>query len=209
MIKAVLFDFDGVLTLDETGTESICKYISSVTGIDRSIFEKEYRKHNEELLLGELEHEEMWTELCEEIAQDIDIKILYDSFINTPINFEMFELVYALKHNKIKIGMVTDNKADRIKTIVDHHQWIDIFDGIAISAEVGSGKSEINIFNEIFQMLDVNPNECIFIDNSEANLIVPKRLKVTTLFFDHKKNDIVTLRKELLEAGVETLSLSK
>lgn len=203
MTKAVLFDFDGVLTLDETGTESICKYITMVTGIDRNIFEKEYRKYNEKLLFGKLEHEEIWEELCERIGQKIDIKILFDSFINTPINDKMLKIVYALKNNQIKVGMVTDNKTDRIKSIVDHHKWSDVFDGIAISAEVGTGKSDVKIFNEIFQILNVIPEECIFIDNNQANLVIPKRLKVTTLFFDHKKNDIDTLKKELLKAGVE------
>ena len=34
MIKAILFGFDGVLKLDGTGTQSICNYINSNTGIE-------------------------------------------------------------------------------------------------------------------------------------------------------------------------------
>ena len=34
MIKAVLFDFDGVLTTDATGSESILNYICKKTGLD-------------------------------------------------------------------------------------------------------------------------------------------------------------------------------
>ncbi|NOW05387.1 hypothetical protein [Clostridium beijerinckii] len=34
MIKAILFDFDGVLTADATGSLSICKYICKKTGLN-------------------------------------------------------------------------------------------------------------------------------------------------------------------------------
>ena len=42
MIKSILFDFDGVLTTDATGSLSICNYICNKTGLDIEIFEKEY-----------------------------------------------------------------------------------------------------------------------------------------------------------------------
>ena len=51
-IKAILFDYDGVMTIDKTGTESICNYISNTLGIDKNVFEKEYRKYNKDLLYG-------------------------------------------------------------------------------------------------------------------------------------------------------------
>lgn len=35
MIKAVCFDFDGVLTLDETGSQSICNYMAETEKIDK------------------------------------------------------------------------------------------------------------------------------------------------------------------------------
>lgn len=203
MIKAVLFDFDGVLTLDGSGSESTCKYICAATGIDRNIFENEYRKYNVGLLTGKLKHEEVWGKICTAIGRDIHIEILYDSFINTPINFEMLKLVRQLKDKKFKIGMVTDNKADRIKSIIEYHRWEDIFDGIAVSAEVGSGKNQENIFHKIFQTLNLNPDECIFIDNNRDNLVIPNVLGLSTIFFDHNTNDIIGLKNKLAELGIE------
>lgn len=40
MIKAILFDFDGVLTTDRTGSLSICNYICKKTGIDLELLKK-------------------------------------------------------------------------------------------------------------------------------------------------------------------------
>ena len=201
--KAVLFDFDGVLTLDETGSQSICNYVCAAAGIDKDTFRNEYKKYNVELLTGRIKHENVWEKICGAAGSQIEIKILYDSFINTPINSEMLGLAQALKKKRYKIGMVTDNKADRIRSIIDYHRWHGLFDGVAISAEVGSEKNQEHIFLKIFQTLAVEPEACIFIDNNENNLVVPRNLGVTTIFFDYWKNDVAGLKKELMALGIE------
>ena len=202
MIKAVLFDFDGVLTLDETGSQSICNYISESTGIDNNTFKKEYRKYNEDLLIGKIKHEDVWQKICDAIGQQIKIDVLQSSFINTPINMEVLALMQNVKAVNLKVAMVTDNKADRIRNIVTYHRWESLFDCISVSAEVGSGKNQENIFRSTFQILAVKPEECIFIDNNKENLIVPNRLGIHSIFFDHSKNDVVSLKNKLIEVGI-------
>ncbi|MCL2407085.1 MAG: HAD-IA family hydrolase [Defluviitaleaceae bacterium] len=200
MIKAVLFDFDGVLTLDENGTSSICNYIcrERATGICKAEFEYEYRKYNKDLLLGKLTHEDVWDDICGAVGQDLDISILHESFIYTPINFDMIELVRELKEIGLAVGVVTDNKSDRIKSIIDHYKWHDLFDGIVVSADVGSGKTSEAIFHEIFKVLSVNPEECIFIDNTKKNLEVLDRLGVTTIWFEFEVMDVSALKDKIL-----------
>jgi len=199
MVKAILFDFDGVLTLDETGSQSICNYISQITGIDKNLFQNEYKKYNDDLLIGKLQHEDIWQSICNSVGMQIKIDILYDSFINTPINSEMLAIVQKAKDIGLKTAMVTDNKADRIKSIVAYHHWSSLFDIIAVSAEIGSGKDHEEIFYSVFETLAVNPDECVFIDNKKENLIIPSNLGVKTIFFDHSKNDINKLKKELAD----------
>ncbi len=202
MIKAVLFDFDGVLTLDETGSQAICRYICSVTGISEQLFREAYRKYNPELLTGKLKHEDIWDEICAEVGRDIELHVLHDSFANTPINPEMLRLVKEIKQRGYKVGMITDNKADRINVIMEHHKWSGLFDAVSVSAEIGSGKDEEHIFLKTFQELEVKPEECVFIDNSRKNLVVPGSLGVVTILFDHGKNDVAALRKNLSRLGV-------
>jgi len=198
MIKAILFDFDGVLTLDETGSRSICNYICATTGVDKDSFARAYRKYNADLLTGKQKHEDIWGRVCDAIGRQIEIGVLYDSFNKTPINQEMLRVVKKCKDMNLKIGMVTDNKVDRIKSIVDHHHWDGIFDEIVVSAEIGSGKDQEPIFRAAFQRLSVEPCECIFIDNKEENLVIPKNLGVTTIFHDLEKNDVAGLEAEIL-----------
>lgn len=189
MIKAILFDFDGVLTTDATGSQSICNYICKKTGLDIEKFEKEYYKYNDDLLYGEINHEEIWEKLCKGLNTKIDINTLYESFINTPIDNKMIAFIDELKEQNYKIGMVTDNKKDRIDDIVKYYDWNKIFDSITISAEVGSGKDCNEIFVKTIDCLNVNAVECVFIDNQEKNLIIPKSMGMNVIYFNQDERN--------------------
>ncbi|MEL7648795.1 MAG: HAD hydrolase-like protein [Sedimentibacter sp.] len=189
MIKAILFDFDGVLTTDATGSLSICNYICKKAGLDVKLFENEYYKYNNDLLYGKTSHEEIWQKLCEELNTPIDMNILRESFINTPIDRRMLSIVKDLRWQKYKTGMVTDNKKDRMDDILKHYGLNKVFDSVAVSAEVGSGKDYDDIFIKAIKDLDVKADECIFIDNQEKNLFIPKRMGMKAIYFDHEKRN--------------------
>jgi putative hydrolase of the HAD superfamily len=205
MIKAILFDFDGVLTTDSTGSQSICKYICKETGLDTEVFKKEYYKYNDDLLYGKINHGDIWEALCKELNTKINISILYKSFINTPIDSQMIALVYKLKKQSYKIGMVTDNKKDRIDDIVKYYDWNKTFDAITISADVGSGKDCNEIFEKIMKCFNVTPDECVFIDNQEKNLIIPKNMGMNVIYFDHEKRNYERLIQELKNLSIEAI----
>lgn len=202
MIKAVLFDFDGVLTTDATGSESIWNYVCKKTGVDIEKFKEAYYKYNDDLLDGKTNHKNIWEQLCKELNKNIDINILYESFINTPIDNKMMEIVHNLKEQNYKIGMVTDNKKDRIDDIVKYYNWNETFDKISISAEIGYGKEHNRIFDETLKGLNVKAEECIFIDNQEKNLIVPKNMKMKVIHFEHEKRNYEQLIQKFKDLSI-------
>ena len=201
-IKAILFDYDGVMTIDKTGTESICNYISNTLGIDKSIFEKEYRKYNKDLLYGK-PTSEIWEELCKNINKNIPLSILYDSYKNTPINMEMHELVLKIKDKNIKTGLITDNKADRIDYINKIFNLDKYFDIISVSGKLGYGKESDKIFIKTLEELKIKPEKSIFIDNHESNLIIPKKMGIKTIYFNDEEKDMAKLIYKIREYGVE------
>jgi putative hydrolase of the HAD superfamily len=202
-MKAIMFDFDDVMALDKTGTESICNYISKNTGIEKSIFEAEYRKYNGELLYGKTTHENIWDELCLGMGISIPIKILYDSFIHTKIDSDMYNLVKELKRSNYVTALITDNKVDRIRMIEKHFGINEYFDIITISAEIGSDKNKEKIFLKTLEKLQAEPKESIFIDNQEQNLVIPQKIGIKTIFYNDKDRKIHDLRGKLSEYGVK------
>lgn len=68
MIKAVLFDFDGVLTVDKSGLITITNAISGMCGIPLEKVKSCYYKYVGQLLLGETTHQEMWQDFCKDLG---------------------------------------------------------------------------------------------------------------------------------------------
>jgi len=201
MYKAILFDLDGVLTVDATGTTSIIKYFDSEVKIDKDIFTKAYRKYNSDFLYGRLKHTDVWESICLEIGKEIDIQVLYDSFIATPIDFEILGIAKSLKAKGYIVGIVTDNKSDRIEYISNEHNFNEIFDVIVISDTIGSGKKEHKIFEETLRQIELNYEDCILIDNNNENLVIPSSEGMHTIYFDHNKRDIKKLKEQLYSLG--------
>ncbi len=196
MIKAILFDFDGVLTTDKTGSQSIINYLSAKTGIPFETLKLAYASFNKNLLYHGLKHEDMWQDFCDRIGTNIDYALLTDSFWNTPIDNDMIALAKRLK-SRYAIGMITDNKCDRIDAIVQYHEWGELFDVISVSAAFRSGKTDERIFTETLCTLNVRPEESVFIDNTAKNLIVPEQLGMHTILFDDVNRDIQQFTEQL------------
>jgi len=196
MIKAVLFDFDGVLTVDKTGSSTITNYISNACDIPLEKVKAGYYKFNKQLLLGEATHQEIWQDFCKELGQDIAYEILIDSFRYTRLDDRMIALVQELK-SRYFVGMITDNKSDRINTILAYRGLTQYFDVVAVSADLHSGKDGRGIFEYVLNALNVNASECVFIDNTEKNLVVPKQMGMATIFYNDEARDFDSFLNEL------------
>ena len=196
MIRSILFDFDGVLTLDASGSQSILNYLSRQTGISLSLLEDVYYKYNTDLLDGRLTHKDIWPDLCMQIGIPINFTLLTDSFIHTPIDTDM--LAYAAElHQQYQLAMVTDNKADRMNTICSHYHLNELFDVVAVSATFHSGKAHPEIFVDTLRQLNCLPAECIFIDNTASNLTIPGQMGIHTILFDDRARDLPALQNEI------------
>ena len=196
MIKAILFDFDGVLTIDRTGSTTITNYISNTCGIPLENVKSCYYKFNRQLLLGETTHQEIWQDFCKALGQCIDYSILLDSIKFTRLDDKMIDLVKKLKERYL-IGMVTDNKCDRISTILEYRGLNQYFDVVAISACLHSGKDSHSIFEYVLSTLNVNASECVFIDNTEKNLVIPKEMGMSTILYNDDCRDYNLFEKDL------------
>ena len=196
MIKAVLFDFDGVLTIDKTGSTTITNHIANTCGIPLENVKSSYYKFNKQLLFGETTHQEIWQDFCRDLGQDIDYAILIDSFKYTRLDNKMIALVQKLKESYL-IGIVTDNKCDRISTILEHRGLEQYFDVVAVSACLHSGKDSREIFEYVLNTLKVSADECVFIDNTEKNLVIPKQMGMSTIFYNDDNRDYDLFIKEL------------
>jgi len=200
-IKAVLFDFDGVLTTDKTGSLTTTRFLSKRAGIDLARVQSVFRNFNDDLTLGRTTHTRVWESICEGLGKSLSIELLKEAFESTPMNARMLELARDL-HPRYSVGIVTDNKKDRIDHLKQIHNLPSLFDPIAVSAEIGVAKDSPEMFLGVLRHLNANPNECVFIDNSHENLVAPRSLGINTIYFDDETQDFEALSSALKGLGV-------
>lgn len=89
--------------------------------------------------------------------------MLLDSFVHTPMDFQMIQLAKEWR-NRYQIGLISDNKCDRIEAVLLHYGLQSLFDVVAVSAAAGSGKAQRTIFEYAMRAVDAEADECLFID---------------------------------------------
>lgn len=201
MFKAIFFDFDGVVTMDRTGSLTTTRHISRVTGIDPRRVEAAFAPFNDDLTCGRCTHAAIWADIRRALRADVDISLLEDAFASTPLNDEMLALARRLRP-RYAVGVITDNKQDRMDCIERLHGLSSRFDPIVVSAAVGSTKTSRRIFEHALALARVEPKECIFIDNSVRNLLVPREMGMDGIHFDDVANDVPGLADALAARGV-------
>jgi len=201
LIKAVFFDYDGVLTTDKTGSLTTNRYLSQAAGIDFSKIRAAFSQYSRALTLGQTTHSQIWQQVCSELGRDLNINLLYEAFASTPVNEGMFSLARQLKAS-YSVGIITDNKKDRIDHLKKTQDLEALFSPIVVSAEIGTGKESTEIFLHALKCTAVNPEESVFIDNNRENFVAPNALGFKTVFHDDETNDIAALVRTLNTLGV-------
>lgn len=203
MIKTIFFDFDGVLTTDGKGSGITCKNIQKeIPDVPYEKILQCYRVHHLDVLTGKKSHSNTWDEFCTCIGTPLNISVLHNAFKDTPKNMQMFDLVQKL-HKNYKVGIITDNGAERLDILTKEMELDVLFDNIIVSARTGGTKHEPDIFMKALKSVECTANECVFIDNDQKNLIVPAELGFHTFWHDHEKNDLTPLLEELKKLEID------
>ena len=196
MVKAVFFDYDSVLTRDKTGSLTTNRFLSAQTGISCDRIQLALEKHNRALNLGETSYADVWPDVCAELERDIPFDLVIKAFESTAMNDEMLRLARRLKR-RYSVGVITDNKQERIAHLRQYPRLPEIFAPIVVSAEVGCTKADRRIFELALACLRVDPADTVFIDNTRDNLVPPAALGMKTVHFDDEKNDVAGLARLL------------
>jgi putative hydrolase of the HAD superfamily len=195
-IDCVFFDYDGVLTKDRTGSVTTCRYISKNTGISLERVSAALAKHNGALTLGHTSYVEVWPQVCEDLGQDLSLRLLEEAFDSTPVNGAMFDLAAQLRR-ECRVGIITDNKADRMRRLRVVQALDACFDPIVVSAEVGESKSSPALFEHALAKIGLVAGQAVFVDNDPRNVAVATAVGMHAVHFEDAVNDVSGLAERL------------
>lgn len=200
--KAIGFDWGGVLN-GKPG-KFFGESVSGLLGISHEQYKLAYFHHNQKINRGEVTWEQLWglvlTELGRPNEPELVQKIIAmsDAANADDLNIEMLALVDTLRSNGYKVGLLSNNVAD--KAALMREKGLDThFDAFDISIETGLVKPEPAAFEHLADKLGVDISELIFIDDSSASLSTATETGFTPVLFDGYD----TLIKELTTLGVD------
>lgn len=189
MIKNYIFDFGNVLsqfypdklTAPFVSDEKERKIISEV------VFDRVYWDKLDEGTITDDEVKKGIKSRLPENLGELGCKV-YDNWIRsmTPVP-NMKELVLDIKKSGKKLYLLSNISkgfAKGYKDVIWIKELLDCFDGLVFSAEAGAVKPTKEIFDILLKKFSLNAEECIFIDDSERNIIGAKAAGIKGYLFD-------------------------
>lgn len=203
MIKAIFFDFDGVLTPVHSGRLATIQNLQrTIPGLSPDKFTECYNLYRSDLDMGKIDYADIWPEFTARVGVPISLEQLDQAFIDTPKNDPMLKLCENLKNNYL-LGIITDNSKRRFSLLEKHWQLPSLFSIIILSADIAADKRSFVPFQKALEIAKVPAASCIFIDNRESSLEMPKSLGIKTYCYDTERNDVGTLVEQLRSWGVK------
>ena len=170
MIKNVIFDLGNVLlNFEPKGYLKSKIPIEKIEIVYKSIFQSEEWVS---LDRGTITEEEAKENI---IDRNIDlkehIKIAFENWydILTPVE-KNIRILEKLKQNKYKIYYLSNFHDLAFKYVTQKYDFFNKFDGGVVSYEEKMLKPECEIYERIIKKYNLNPKECVFVDDTKINV---------------------------------------
>jgi putative hydrolase of the HAD superfamily len=110
-------------------------------------------------------------------------------FAATVLEEGMHELMRSLHRAGVRTALLSNSWGS---DSYPRELFGDMFDAVVISAEVGMRKPEERIFRLAARLLGLRPEECVFIDDIEANVLAARAIGLTGI---HHRESGLTARQ--------------
>ncbi len=195
--KAVVFDFGGVIEITPDGNP--LKKVAEIIGISVDDFHKEYFKHNHLSNVDGLPWEETVAVVVSHLTDSQDIisqsrQIILDHIASRKINQELVGFFPILRQQNYRVAIFSNNTA-RLRQQLIAEKIIDLVDEVVISGEIGFQKPHKEAFDVLFQKLNLQPEEVIFIDDAPKSLEKAGEIGYTPILFQGNAKLKVDLQK--------------
>ena len=113
------------------------------------------------------------------------------------INNDIVMLIKRLK--QMKYSLIVLSNANPVHAEINYKRGLySIFDKVYLSNEIKMAKPDKKIYDYVLKKSKLKPEECIFIDDREENVLVANELGIKGIVFTGYKELIYELNKYLL-----------
>ncbi|MFG1698398.1 HAD family hydrolase [Nonomuraea sp. NPDC049309] len=214
MVTGVLIDWGGVLTTSLS--DAIARWIAAdridaghYHKVMRELIDHAYRGGDGDNVVHALERGEIDGAAFE---RDLAARLLTVDGV-PPVAEGLLERMFAgFERVEAMYDMLREVRGNGVKTCLLSNSWSntyprdgwdELFDAVVISGEVGMRKPEERIFRHALDLIGLPGEECVFIDDIEANIAAARALGINGI---HHRDPVTTITQ--LE-GLLRLTLRK
>lgn len=187
MIKAIIFDFAGVIA---TEGYSLWAKEKKVQGIEAT--STYFHDISNKLDRGDITREEFTQDLEKKVGTKSSL-IWGEMFKKIKINQELLSIIIKLKKN-YKIGLLTNYNHLWMNELFSIYKLDKYFDSRVISSLHSVIKPEKKIYEISLNMLKIKPEEAIFFDDRQRNIEGGERIGIKSFLYTSNSNLIKDLR---------------
>jgi putative hydrolase of the HAD superfamily len=185
-IKAVVFDFGGVLTLQPL--DHHIDSLRALCGLDRPAFLSAYRRHRPEYDRGTIDSREYWSRVInseEEVPDQGIFRSLFETDVAgwTRVNEPVLRLAERLQAAGMRTGILSNMPREILKRIENRFLWIDRFEVRIFSCEIGVNKPGAEIYEACIDAFGLEGSRVLFLDDVPDNVKGAERAGFRTVLF--------------------------
>ena len=198
LIKAVLFDYGGVIAEEGFRNGLLAMAHEQGLDIDLTLNVAKRAVYDSGFVLGWGTANEFWTIMREGCGlkggDSVLTQRILEGFVLRPW---IIELVQQLHEQGYITGILSD-QTHWLDWLNERDHFYDVFDHVFNSYNMGKGKRDPGLFNDIAEQLVLSPAEILFVDDIENNVTRAQSAGWQTIHYVDKLSFLEMIDKLLL-----------
>ena len=181
-ITTIIFDFGNVF-VNWDARNLYKRFFPTLEAVDSFLEEIHFAEWNEHQDAGR-PFKEGVAELSKQFPQYAELIQAYDTHWMESITetlHETIQIARNLKQSGWPLFMLSNFSAEKFVLMKEQHDFLEIFDDIIISGEHKVIKPDPALFEITLKRINRKAGECLFIDDSLANLVTARKMGFITI----------------------------
>ena len=183
MIKYLIFDWGGVCVHGHA-LKDFARDLAEKTGKDKDEIESAFRELEYPYETGKISPDKFWSDLKQGLNLDLPAEEIQSVMLHSCdlSNREVLDLIVELK-KKFTIVLLSNNYEDLFAHTQKFYSFEKYFDRVFSSSGIGFKKPEREAYEHVLKHLEAKPEEVVFIDDKEKNVVGANGLGIKTIHF--------------------------
>lgn len=204
-VKALIFDYGEVICPQNRDK---IKEMRSRLFIGKKEFTEVYFRYRLEYDLNNLSPEEYWKKVlhdCNLSMSDRETEELINIDIKSWLSVDenMLSFIEEIKNKISKIAILSNMPLPILEKMEKSFPWLIMFDTVIFSCRAGMVKPEPDIYRMCLSELALKAEDCLFIDDSEKNILGAQKVGLNTIHYTSFDNFTELLKENYILKGSE------